>query len=160
VVDGLGHGELASDAAREAERLFSTGNENTPFDIIQTTHLGLRGTRGAAGAVARISVEKALLTYAGVGNIAASIVSPANSRGIASHNGILGHNMERVQEFTFPWNGNSILIMHSDGLTTRWDLQKYAGIWSKPAGVIAAVLHRDFTRKRDDVTVLVAKAAA
>jgi hypothetical protein len=48
--------------------------------------------------------------------------------------------------------------MHSDGLTTRWDLKLYPGIWNKPPSLIAAVLHRDFFRDRDDVTVLVAKA--
>jgi anti-sigma regulatory factor (Ser/Thr protein kinase) len=159
VVDGLGHGPLASDAARAAERIFTEGREYTPGEIIQSAHLALRATRGAAIGVARINLEKGLLTYTGVGNISSSILSPGASRGIASHNGILGHNMERIQEFTFPWNANSILVMHSDGLATRWDLKKYAGIWNKPASVIAAVLHRDFSRKRDDVTVLVAKAA-
>ena len=67
--------------------------------------------------------------------------------------------MKRVQEFSFPWNGNNILVMHSDGLATRWDLHSYPGIWNKPPGTIAAILHRDFSRGRDDVTVLVAKAA-
>lgn len=67
--------------------------------------------------------------------------------------------MERVQEFSYPWNANSILVMHSDGLATRWSLDSYPGIWSKTPGTIAAILHRDFSRGRDDVTVLVAKAS-
>jgi hypothetical protein len=49
--------------------------------------------------------------------------------------------------------------MHSDGLGTRWDLERYPGIRSKHPSVIAAILHRDFSRGRDDVTVLVAKTA-
>jgi hypothetical protein len=67
--------------------------------------------------------------------------------------------MERLQEFTYPWNPESIFVMHSDGLISRWDLERYPGIWNKPPSVIAALLHRDFSRGRDDVTVLVAKAA-
>jgi hypothetical protein len=47
--------------------------------------------------------------------------------------------------------------MHSDGLGSRWDLERYPGIWSKHPSIIAAILHRDFCRERDDVTVLVAK---
>ncbi len=159
VVDGLGHGVLASEAAREAERVLSETRETSPKDIIHTTHAALKKTRGAAAAIARIDIEKGLLSYAGVGNISAAIVAPAASRSIASHNGILGQNTERVQEFTFPWNADNILVMHSDGLASRWDLQRYAGIWNKPSSVIAAVLHRDYSRGRDDVTVLVAKAA-
>jgi hypothetical protein len=66
--------------------------------------------------------------------------------------------MSRVQEFTYPWNSDSLLVMHSDGLGTHWNLEDYPGIWSKQPSVIAAILHRDFYRGRDDVTVLVAKA--
>lgn len=160
VVDGLGHGILASEAAREAERIFSETRDDSPKDIIHVTHAALKKTRGAAEAIARINVEDRLVAYAGVGNISASIVSTGGSRSIASHNGILGQNTERVQEFTLPWNANDILVMHSDGLGSRWDLHRYAGIWNKPPSVVAAVLYRDFSRGRDDVTVLVAKAAA
>jgi anti-sigma regulatory factor (Ser/Thr protein kinase) len=160
VVDGLGHGIGAAEAAREAERIFSTVRESSTKEIIQSTHSALRATRGAAEGVARIDIEKGVLAYAGVGNISTSVVGPGSSRGLGSHNGILGQNMERVQEFTVPWSANSVLVMHSDGLATRWDLERYPGIWAKPACVIAAVLHRDFSRGRDDVTVLVAKAAA
>lgn len=160
LVDGLGHGLLASEAAREAERVLSETREDNPKEIIHISHLALKKTRGAAESIARINTENGLVSYAGVGNISASIVSPAGSRSIASHNGILGQNTERVQEFTLPWNSNDILVMHSDGLLSRWDLQRYAGIWNRASSVIAAVLHRDFSRGRDDVTVLVAKAAA
>jgi anti-sigma regulatory factor (Ser/Thr protein kinase) len=158
VVDGLGHGDLAAEAAREAERVLSGAKQDSLPDILQDTHSALRKTRGAALAIAKIAFEKRLLSYAGVGNISASIVAMGSSRSIPSHNGTVGHQMQRVQEFTYPWNSDSILIMHSDGLVTHWNLENYPGIWSKPPWVIAAILHRDFCRGRDDVTVLVAKA--
>jgi anti-sigma regulatory factor (Ser/Thr protein kinase) len=158
VVDGLGHGILASEAARESERVFNELKSDSPEDILRETHLALRKTRGAAQAIARIDLEKGLLVYTGIGNISGSIIDPGSSRGMASHHGIVGQQAERVQQFSFPWNKESILVMHSDGLATRWDLQNYPGIRHKPASVIAAVLHRDFSRGRDDVTVLVAKA--
>jgi len=56
-----------------------------------------------------------------------------------------------------PWNSQSVLIMHSDGLTSKWDLNEYPGLASKHPSIIAAVLYRDFERERDDVTVLAAK---
>lgn len=159
VVDGLGHGVLAAEAARQAEQILAESKESSPLRIINDTHLALRATRGAAEAIAKIDTQRGLLNFVGVGNICASIVTPDSSRGLASHNGTLGGTVERLQEFTVPWNKNSILIMHSDGLTKRWDLQQYAGIWNQRASIIAALLHRDFNRNRDDVTVLVAKAA-
>jgi anti-sigma regulatory factor (Ser/Thr protein kinase) len=159
VVDGLGHGILASEAARGAEKIFAGTKELSPAAILNETHGALRQTRGAAEAIAKIELRKKLLSFAGIGNISASIVAPGASRSMASHNGTLGMNIERVQEFSCPWNDDSVLVMHSDGLATRWDLERYPGLWTKAPSLIAAVLHRDFSRHRDDVTVLVARAA-
>jgi anti-sigma regulatory factor (Ser/Thr protein kinase) len=159
VVDGLGHGIAAAEAAREAERILAAGGKDSLLDILRDAHDALRKTRGAALGLAKIDTQRGLLTFAGVGNIGASIVVAGSSRSMASHNGIVGQVMERVQEFSYPWNANSILVMHSDGLATRWSLDSYPGIWNKTPGTIAAILHRDFSRGRDDVTVLVAKAS-
>jgi hypothetical protein len=51
-----------------------------------------------------------------------------------------------------------LLILHSDGLATRWDLSKYPGLTHRHPTLIAAALYRDFARGRDDVTVFVARA--
>jgi anti-sigma regulatory factor (Ser/Thr protein kinase) len=157
VVDGLGHGVLAAEAAREAERILVQAQSDSPPTILQDIHDALRKTRGAAVAVARVQEAKGVLSFAGVGNISASMLSPGTSRSMASHNGTVGHQMPRIQEFTYPWNADSVVVMHSDGLTSRWDLERYPGIWGKHPSLVSAMLHRDFTRSRDDVTVLVAK---
>jgi hypothetical protein len=68
--------------------------------------------------------------------------------------------MRHLQEFAYPWGEDSMLVMHSDGLGSRWEFDRYPGITTKSPSVIAAILHRDYNRGRDDVTVLVAKAAA
>ena len=159
VADGLGHGSFANEAALEASRVLTQTRYFEPHKILDEVHGVLKKTRGAAVAVAKVDLDRKLLRFAGVGNISASIVSPASSRGLASHNGTLGQNAARFQEFTYPWEANSILIMHSDGLGSRWDLKRYPGIWNRHPSIIAAVLHRDFSRGRDDVTVFVAKAA-
>ena len=157
VVDGLGHGILASDAANEAANVFRASRNTSPTSILQNSHDAMKKTRGAAMAVVTIHAERKLLTFAGIGNIASSIITPEGSRGMASHNGIVGHHVSNIQEFTFPWSADSILVMHSDGLRHGWDLNQYPGIRSKHPALVAGVLWRDFTRERDDVTVLVAK---
>ena len=108
-------------------------------------------------AVASVDIGRQIVNFAGVGNIGATIVNPTASRGMASHNGTLGHHLSTIQEFSFPWSVDNILVMYSDGLKSHWDLNQYPGIWSKKAALIAAILFRDFSRNRDDVTVLVAK---
>jgi anti-sigma regulatory factor (Ser/Thr protein kinase) len=160
VVDGLGHGILAAEAAQEAQRIFSGSQGDSLIPILQDSHDALKKTRGAAMAIASVNFEKQLLSYAGVGNISASMVTLEGSRGMASHNGTVGHHLQRLQEFTFPWSAGCILVMHSDGLRSGWDLKAYPGIWSKHPSLIAGILYRDFYRERDDVTVLVAKSRA
>ena len=157
VVDGLGHGILAAEAAREAERIFALPKFDSPTSILEESHGALKKTRGAAMAVSALHLDRQLVSFAGVGNIGASIVTSDTSRGMASHNGTVGHHLNRIQEFTFPWNADSILVMYSDGLKSGWDLHRYPGIWSKHPALIAGVLYRDYCRERDDVTVLVAK---
>lgn len=157
VVDGLGHGPYAAEAAREAERIVSVITEATPTAILQDCHDALKKTRGAAMGCAVLDTDKGLLHFGGIGNVAASIVAPESSRSLTSHNGTLGHQIHKIQEFSYPWNPDSILIMHSDGLSGKWHLNDYPGIWSKQAAIIAGLLYRDFARGRDDATVLVAK---
>lgn len=159
-VDGLGHGVLAADAARAAETVFNQSRTASLATIVQDIHDALKSTRGAALAVASIQLERQLLSFAGVGNIGASIVTPSSSRGLVSNHGIVGHQLSKIQEFTSPWSPQSVLVLYSDGLKSTWSLEQYPGIWSKHPALIAGVLYRDFARDRDDVTVLVAKTPA
>ena len=157
VADGLGHGVYAAEAAREAERVLAESSSDSPAAIMADVHGALKKTRGAAAAITSINRRTGTLSFAGLGNISAILATREGSRGLASHNGTVGHQMSRLQEFTFPWSEDSTLIMHSDGLGSRWNLNDYPGLLNKHPSVIAAVLYRDFSRERDDVTVLVVK---
>jgi len=81
-----------------------------------------------------------------------------NTWQLTSRNGIVGHTMRDSQEFEVAWTRDALLILHSDGIGTRWDLAAYPGLHLQPAVMIAAVLYRDFSRRRDDATVVVVKA--
>ncbi|HEX2328897.1 MAG TPA: ATP-binding SpoIIE family protein phosphatase [Candidatus Angelobacter sp.] len=160
VVDGLGHGIAAMEAADEAARVFEAHKTSSPGEILARIHDALKKTRGAAAAVAEIRPLSGLLTFAGIGNISASILSHSLGRNLVSHNGTLGHVIGRIQEFKVDWPRDGVLVMHSDGVQSRWDLSKYPGLLSRQAAVIAGVLLRDFRRERDDASVLVVKPAA
>jgi anti-sigma regulatory factor (Ser/Thr protein kinase) len=160
MADGLGHGPLAAEAADEAVRVFRAHSNESPASVITRMHDALKKTRGAAVAVVEIHPLSGTLKYAGVGNIAGSIISNTLSRSLVSHNGTVGHAMPRVQEFKVEWPRDGILIMHSDGLQTRWDLSRYPGLLARQPALIAGVLLRDFRRDRDDASVLVMKGAS
>jgi anti-sigma regulatory factor (Ser/Thr protein kinase) len=159
VADGLGHGPAAADAASEAARIFRGQAGRAPREIIEVAHAALRHTRGAAVAVALVSRAEGVVRYAGIGNIAAQIVDGAGSRSLVSLNGIVGHELRRVQEFSYPWPADGLLVMHSDGLESHWKLDGYPGLAARDPALVAGVLYRDFARGRGDVTVLVARDA-
>lgn len=156
--DGIGHGSEANDAADAALAFITAERQEQPAALLQRIHLGIRHTRGAAGSIYDLYAVGGILRYAGVGNITATIIGEANvarGRQLMSHNGTLGHLATRFQEFTQPWTRGDLLILSSDGLTNRWDLSRYPGLGSRDPAVVAAVLWRDFSRGRDDVTVVV-----
>jgi anti-sigma regulatory factor (Ser/Thr protein kinase) len=157
VVDGLGHGTLAAGAAREAERVMIESASYSPAEMLQDSHSALEKTRGAAIAFASLHRGHGVLMFGGVGNISGSLSTSKASRGLASHNGTVGHSMQKVQEFKYPWETESLLILHTDGVSGRWNLDRYPGLRSKHPAIIAAVLYRDFGRAHDDCTVLVAR---
>ncbi|MDZ8109964.1 MAG: anti-sigma regulatory factor [Nostoc sp. DedQUE12a] len=157
VVDGLGHGGAAATAASQALRIFQDHHHLSPGAIVEAAHAALRSTRGAVLAIAEIDFEQESVRFAGIGNISASIFSFTKHHNLVSHNGTVGHEIRKIQEFSYPWYGNGLLIMHSDGLDTKWRLDRYPGLSQKHPSLIAGMLYRDFNRERDDVTVLVAK---
>jgi anti-sigma regulatory factor (Ser/Thr protein kinase) len=159
LVDGLGHGPGAAAAAELAVDSVRQHRTKAPAVIVQYAHDALRATRGAALAVAEIDLAQQSLRYCGVGNISATIFAGDNLRHLVSYNGTVGHEARKIVEFTYPWTANALLIMHSDGLMTRWNLQVYPGLLQRHPSLIASVLYRDFVRGRDDVTVVAAKSA-
>jgi anti-sigma regulatory factor (Ser/Thr protein kinase) len=160
VADGLGHGMEAHLASSEAVRILRLNPDLSPKALLERVHQALRSTRGAAVAIARIDHAREKLTFAGVGNVSARIYSGARLRQNAvSVNGTAGHQCERMQEFTYPWPADGLLQIYSDGLATGASLESYPGLALRDPALIAGVLYRDFSRGRDDSTVVIAKAA-
>jgi hypothetical protein len=160
VADGLGHGLAASDASLAALRTFTANAERGPGDILRDVHAELRATRGAAVSIAEVDRRLGVVRFAGVGNVAASIVTPDVVRHLVSHHGTAGHQVRQVQEFQYPWPSDGLLIVHSDGVGTRWALERYPALARRHPAVVAGVLYRDFTRGTDDATVVVLGEAA
>ncbi len=155
IIDGLGHGPEAEAAAMAGQDAF----QRQPFDsaalIFEEMHHAMKGTRGGAAALAQFEGASASLRFAGIGNIGATLLENGKSRGLASHPGIVGLQFRKVQAFEQSEALGQLLVMYSDGLQSRWNLTDYPGLIYRHPAVIAAVLHRDFCRGRDDVTVLV-----
>jgi anti-sigma regulatory factor (Ser/Thr protein kinase) len=157
VVDGLGHGPDAADAAAAAKSVIERNVARTPSEQMHAAHAALRATRGAAAAIIELKPSSEVGTFCGLGNIGCFVRVDGKSRSLASHNGILGHQMRTVQEFSFPFPPRALLYAYSDGMTSRWDPATYAGLESRHPALIAATLYRDHNRGRDDTTLAVVR---
>lgn len=156
VVDGLGHGAHAAEAADEAVSVVTGCVDESATEIITRTHDALKKTRGAAMSVTIVEHERKSVTHAGVGNVSSALVNGATMRNMVSQNGTLGAILPRVHEYTYPLESRSSLVMCSDGLNSKLNLSGYPGLLNRPSQLIAGLLYRDFSRKRDDATVLFA----
>ncbi len=161
IVDGLGHGPLAFEAAQRVAGAFRAQGSEGPEQSLRALHASMqadRSSRGAVAAVLEVDWRRREVRYAGAGNISGSLV-PREGRisNLVSHSGTLGENVTRFQEFTHRWPEEGLIILHSDGLLNPWELEPYRGLSRKHPSLIAGVLYRDFANRRDDVVVLVGR---
>ncbi len=157
-VDGLGHGKDAHAAAEEAVNVFTGCQQCVPSDIIKLIHLSIKKTRGIVGAISNIDLKQGTMAYCGVGNISGRIITREGAKSLMSYNGTIGHNIPtNFSNHSFKWDDSSILILHSDGVKTKWDFSKYPGIEKHDGSLIAAIIYKDNTRKTDDALVVVVR---
>ena len=157
VVDGLGHGPFAEQAACEAMVVFRSQPRTGVASTLSLIDKALTKTRGAAGAIVELSPRKREVTAAGVGNVSMHLLYDGQSKGFGCDNGTLGAGVKRINEFRHPWVQGSILVMHSDGIRGHWGLDNYPGVVRRHPGVVAGLLYRDFQRGGDDATVIVVR---
>lgn len=158
VVDGLGHGQFAYEAATAAKELFAANRGRPPKLIMDNLHNGLRATRGAAIAVAQYDSIRKRYIFSGIGNIAGTILSGGSEKRTVSLAGTAGYTVRKIDEFEYPADpSDAMIILASDGIGTSWTLNKYPGLGQSHPSVIAGVIYRDFVRGTDDATVLVVK---
>lgn len=157
--DGLGHGPLAARASQAAVKAFHTTDDTGPEGVLGAVHRALQGTRGGAVAVARIEPAAGRVLYCGIGNVSGFLVGDGGRRALLSAPGIVGSHMRRLRTFEEPLPARSALVMHSDGLTERWDHTAMPGLLHHSPLVMAGQLLREAGVRRDDASTVVIKGA-
>ncbi len=130
VCDGLGHGVLAAQAATLARECFLTSVVLDLKPLMEAMHEALKPSRGAAVALASVDLRTGVLTFCGVGNVTAVVVTGHETRHLVSHNGIVGHRTTRIAEFGATCRPGSSLVMHTDGVSARWRPDEWGGCGS------------------------------
>lgn len=168
VLDGLGHGASANEASFQAADSFLARHALEPAANLRLIHKDIRKTRGAVGSIIHVSTTRKKLSYCGIGNITGklytlngAVLSNAASRNIISYNGIIGHNIPATfSSQLLDWNSSNLMVLHSDGILTRWDLSKYPNLHRHNSSIMAAVIYRDYCRHTDDSLVVIVRPKA
>ncbi len=165
LADGLGHGDGAADASESATALLPELSDRGPAELLVEISDRIAGTRGAAISIAALDLgvarEGGELPSAGLGNVSIARISPdgtthriATAHGTA---GVLRRTSMIEQRSDFPPLG--LLVLHTDGLTTRWSVEGRTELLRHRSEVVAAALWRDHSRGTDDCLVVVVRAA-
>ncbi|NML46965.1 SpoIIE family protein phosphatase [Ramlibacter sp. G-1-2-2] len=155
VVDGLGHGPDAAEAADAAIAVFQAEPMVAPRQLLERMHARLRSTRGAAVALLQADATADVVRLAGAGNVVGRLVSGTSDRTLLTQHGTAGVTIRTPDETLLPWPAHALLVVCSDGINTRWQPDILVPVLGRDPTLAAALLVRDHCRGRDDATVAV-----
>ena len=156
VIDGLGHGAPAAEAARAAIHTIQSNATESLAELARLSHEAVRATRGVVMTLASIDCESATISWLGIGNVAAVILraSSPDTESLVLRGGVVGQRLPTLVPVTRPWTAGDTLIITTDGV--RWD--PYQGtLRADPTDVVARQLLEQNAAGDDDALVLVAR---
>jgi negative regulator of sigma-B (phosphoserine phosphatase) len=123
LIDGLGHGGPAADAAELAATVLTRHAGLPPQELVERCHERLRGTRGAVMTLAWFDLAHARMEWAGVGNVEARLMRAGDPPG-ARHGGpvvlggVVGFQIPRaLRASTVELEPGDAIAMATDGIT-------------------------------------------
>jgi anti-sigma regulatory factor (Ser/Thr protein kinase)/serine/threonine protein phosphatase PrpC len=157
VIDGVGHGQFAFQAAREA-RLFVETHFDRPLDALFCgVGRACRGTQGVVMALARFDWGHEKLTFASVGNVESRVFACPQKTNFIVRRGLIGLNAPNPVVTEHRWQPSQVLVMHSDGVSAHWEWGDYPELQDASAASAAQLLLHRLARDNDDATVVVVK---
>jgi phosphoserine phosphatase RsbX len=159
VVDGLGHGEPAADAARLAAAILQAHPSEPVDTLVQRCHASLGRTRGVVMSVASVSARDLTVSWVGVGNVEAVLVrgDPAarpREDLLLLWPGVVGQKLPPLQPAVLTIEPGDTLVMATDGIRSGFAAALTPGL--SPQQLADGILARD-GRDTDDALVLVAR---
>ena len=133
VIDGLGHGDAAADAAEAAAEILRRDVELPPQQLLERCHEALRRTRGAVMTLAWFDLEARSMAWTGVGNVEARFVR-AGDRGDARHaspvvlGGVVGYNLPQVRMGSIPLEPGDAVVLATDGVRADFSASLQPGV--------------------------------
>jgi serine phosphatase RsbU (regulator of sigma subunit) len=158
LVDGLGHGPEAEQAASEALRILATRPALSPEDGLRACHGALRLTRGAAISIAAIDTHASELTFSGVGNAEGCLLLNGSWQRLIAYRGIVGASLPSLRTFRFQLTSGWMLAMYTDGVRSRFQFDALPGRVLEDPESFARSSLENWARPTDDATIVIARS--
>jgi phosphoserine phosphatase RsbX len=158
VIDGLGHGPEAAEAARVAVATLKGDPSGQVIDLVRTCHEALRRTRGVALSLASCHEATGTMTWIGVGNVEGALFridrNAARPRdALMLRGGVVGYQLPPLRAATHHLHAGDTLILVTDGISGGY--YNHSPIGHAPQETADEILQR-CGRSTDDALVLVA----
>jgi anti-sigma regulatory factor (Ser/Thr protein kinase)/serine/threonine protein phosphatase PrpC len=160
VIDGLGHGPFAHRASQTARHYVETHYDQPLQTLFRGAGRACRATRGVVMALAHFDFALRKIRIANIGNVEVRLVNDSENINPILRRGIVGLNAPEAVVSEFPWGPKSFLIMHSDGISTRWKWSDFEATAKDGLNHVAQRFLQALAKPEDDATVLVAGNAS
>jgi negative regulator of sigma-B (phosphoserine phosphatase) len=158
VVDGLGHGEEAAEAAGMAVTTLGEHAEEPVEGLVRQCNENLRGTRGVAMSLVSLNAIGRTMSCLGVGNVECILIRAGHAapsrESVMLRGGVVGYSLPPLRASVFPYSRGDTLIFATDGVGPGF----VAGLsWRERPQQAADRILADFHKGNDDALVLVAR---
>jgi serine/threonine protein phosphatase PrpC len=159
VIDGLGHGLEAAEAANAAERILRAHPQEPVISLFRECQERLRISRGVVMSAVSFDTGHGLITWLGVGNVRGILQRSGN----CSHSsreelllraGVVGGRIPPLQAAVLPVSPGDTLLLASDGIRGEFAQEP---AYSEAPQRTAEFILSTYARGNDDALVLVAR---
>ncbi|ATX78526.1 Anti-sigma regulatory factor (Ser/Thr protein kinase) [Mariprofundus aestuarium] len=155
VIDGVGHGTFAHKASTTAKAYIESHFEQDLEHLLMGCSRACRATRGAVMTLVALEWQERNMHYAGIGNIESRIFNALTDKKLIVRRGIVGNRMPPPKSSLESWNSGAVMVLHSDGISTKWQWHELTPVMHLGASAVAQRIMERYGKGNDDATVLV-----
>jgi negative regulator of sigma-B (phosphoserine phosphatase) len=163
VVDGLGHGGEAAEAAKRAVEILDAHPDESIISLVKRSHEGLKATRGVAMTIALFNAKESTVTTLGVGNVegillrANQAANPVQER-VVLRGGVVGYQLPSLRASVFPMYVGDLMLFATDGIRSGFEEQ--INLRESPQRVAERILDQNFSGIDDALVLAIRYAGA
>ncbi len=159
VIDGVGHGDEAADAAQRAVQVLARTQEPNVISLVRRCHDVLTDTRGIVMSIAVLDMLQHSMTWLGVGNVAGHVLrADPNTMPVRetmlTRGGTIGLRLPMLVASVTELRPGDVFMLATDGLAPGYSSEVRL---DAPLQQLADQILATYARGTDDALVLVGR---